>query len=385
MRLGVHLGLGIVCLGLLACGGSSTVRLRESGDDCPPAKPAIPMRSFGQEAEPFKIERFTPVDEHDPSAKRRSYVYRFEREPSGTIETLRGVFMEHQGRVIAVGHRGTALVRDPAKGWTREATGTEENLHAITRAPFRPEGPVDAEREKHAPYIAVGAHGTALVRSEAGVWRAEQTGTDKDLFAVWHGGTTTWAVGAGGTMVQRSPEGVWRPVKTRTTADLYGIHGGNVAGAGGLTLECRGFDKKEPVCIPRPVVVPRDLRAVSQDDYFLGDGALLAFMKGPDDKLTLQPVGGSVDFVPADDPMRAVWSNHWSEMGEKIAVGRAGVVWFLANPYYREKTFERVQLPFGADLYGVAFELVDGFLVGDKGTIVHLAVDGVTPPTICLE
>jgi hypothetical protein len=232
-----------------------------------------------------------------------------------------------------------------------------------------------------APYIAVGTHGSALVRLEAGVWRAEQTGTDKDLFAVWHEGTTTVAVGAGGTMVQRSPEGAWRPVKTRTTADLYGINGGNVVGAGGIRLECRG-DDKEPVCIPQPAIVPRDLYAVSKEGYHIGDGALLSFMKGPKGELTLRPVGGRVDFVPADDRMRAVWSNRTEdEMHEQIVVGLGGAVWFVSEPYSRKKAFERVQLPFGADLHGVAFELFDGFLVGDKGTIVHLAVDGIEIPT----
>jgi hypothetical protein len=82
--------------------------------------------------------------------------------------------------------------------------------------------------------------------------------------------------------------------------------------------------------------------------------------------------------------MRAEWNNHYSDMGEHIAVGRRGAVWFVSNPFYREKPFERVQLPFGVDLHGVAFDLVDGWLVGDKGTIVHLAVDGITIPTICL-
>lgn len=378
MRSAPLFALGALVLSLASCGGAERIGIRErSGDGCSQGGPAIPLRSFGNEPQAFRVVRAAAEGP-------KRYTYRFEREPSGTTETLRAVFMEYEGRVLAVGDRGTALVRDPAKGWMREETGTEANLHALVRAPFRPEGPVDQEREKRAPWIVVGAHGTALARSVDGVWHAEQTGTDKDLFAVWHRGTSTVAVGAGGIMVQRSPEGVWRPVRTRTTADLYGIGNGNAVGAGGLVVECRWLEG-EPVCIPRSPLVERDLHAVSDDGYYFGDGVLLAPRKNPDETWSAKPWGdGKGDPIPAEDHMRAVWKNRFSEMGEHIAVGRAGAVWFISNPYYRKNTFERVQLPFGVDLHGVAFELVDGFLVGDRGTIVHLAVDGITVPTICL-
>ncbi|MDI1482526.1 hypothetical protein [Polyangium sp. y55x31] len=42
-----------------------------------------------------------------------------------------------------------------------------------------------------------------------------------------------------------------------------------------------------------------------------------------------------------------------------------------------KRTSERLGLPFRVDFHGVVFEGADGFLVGDDGTIVHLAVDGL--------
>jgi hypothetical protein len=35
-------------------------------------------------------------------------------------------------------------------------------------------------------------------------------------------------------------------------------------------------------------------------------------------------------------------------------------------------------------LHGVAYFAVEGFLVGEKGTIVHLAVDGAEEVNICI-
>src|SRR5262245_25853469 len=46
-----------------------------------------------------------------------------------------------------------------------------------------------------------------------------------------------------------------------------------------------------------------------------------------------------------------------SGVSEHIAVGRGGVVWLLSNRYERAQPFERLTLPFGVDLHGVAFEL----------------------------
>jgi hypothetical protein len=382
------IGAAVALSALASCGRSITVRSTKS--ECPPGGPAIPKPSLGHDPAPFRIER---ADSHGGARPRRKvlrYGYRFEREPSGTTHTLRAVHFQHEGKVIVVGDAGTALLRDPAAGWTLEATGTRENLYAIVRAPFRPDGPVEQEREAKAPYVVVGARGTALLRTFDGKWRAEQTGTDRDLYGLVRLGTSTLAVGAGGTMVERSPEGVWRAVPSRTTADLFAAGTCSphlcATGAGGIIVDCVRPDGKL-VCIPRPVAPPADLRAIADDGTLFGNGVLLSPARTPGGVWSPPPEWQPSPYANASigaDEMHAVWDNHWMGADEHIAVGRGGVVWLISNRYERAEPFERFMLPFGVDLYGVAFELVDGFLVGERGTIVHLSVEGMQIPTVCL-
>jgi hypothetical protein len=382
-------GLGAAfALSLASCARLGTGGIASS--DCSPGGPAIPKPSLGHDPAPFRIERMDAHEDAQPARPLRRYGYRFEREPSGTTQTLRAVHFEYQGKAIVVGDHGTALMRDPVAGWTLEATGSGENLYAVVRAPYRPDGPVDEQREARAPYVVVGARGTALVRTFDGKWRTEQTGTDRDLHGLVHLGTSTLAVGAGGTMVERSAEGVWRPVPSRTTVDLFAAGTCSphlcATGAGGIIVDCVRPDGKL-VCIPRPVAAPADLRAIADDGMLFGDGVLLDPARTPEGVWSPPPEWQPSRYAGASigtDEVRAVWNNHWMGVSEHIAVGRGGVVWLVSNRYERAEPFERLRLPFGVDLYGVAFELVDGFLVGEGGTIVHLSVDGVPIPTVCL-
>jgi hypothetical protein len=318
------------------------------------------------------------------------YVYRFEREPSGTTETLRAAYMQFDDPVIVVGDGGTALVRDPKKGWTREVTGTNANLYAVTFGPSLKDRWNNVPRDDR-NNIAVGARGTALMRSAGGVWRAEQTGTEKDLFGALTQGTTVLAVGAGGTMVQRSPAGVWRTILTRTTVDLYAVGSCSshvcAVGAAGTVVDCAG-EVEALVCIPRAGVASRDLRAITDGGLLFGHGAPLAHAHPPEKMVSPPPLWKPNPWVDATivagDDMRGAFGNKTLPLTETIAVGRGGVVWLLTTPAFNEKPFERVTLPFGVDLHGVAYFAVDGFLVGEKGTIVHLAVDGAEEVNICI-
>ncbi|MDI3291534.1 hypothetical protein [Polyangium sp. 15x6] len=352
----------VVCLGALSgCAHASSVGGRH--DDCDPSA----MPSLGHDPAPF---RYTWGEQ----AGRR--VFRFEREPSGTTEVLRSVFSHccNEGIVLAVGDRGTALVRHPQGGWLHEETGTRENLYAIGRS-----CPDYAHCTTH---IAVGARGTALIREQNGTWRAEQTGVSEDLFAVVHperGSGRTLAVGAGGVIVARSPTGTWHRVQSHTTADLYGVglcaNHLYAVGAGGTILDCR-WDGKD-VCIPQLPVVTADLRM------------LAGVVSGGGVRLTPEvPVRG-VPWAPlwairqrvADDIHAAAVDPFYRNPVPRIEVGEGGIV--RMNIFGGEvHDSVRLSLPFGVTLRGVTMLMSDGFIVGDRGTIVHLAVDGV--PKECI-
>src|SRR5687767_5659897 len=84
-----------------------------------------PMPSVGRDPAPFRLERQIPPEQAPKARPQRPVVYRFEREPSGTTEALRAVIMSRSAEPskkipIAIGDRGTALRRDPVKGWVRE-------------------------------------------------------------------------------------------------------------------------------------------------------------------------------------------------------------------------------------------------------------------------
>ncbi|MDI1481690.1 hypothetical protein [Polyangium sp. y55x31] len=371
-------------LGLPACASHAGASMDRCG---PPPAMEKPLVSMGHDPKPFEMR-------HSPEkifpGKPGGYLYRFEREDSGTTESLRAIHMIRGGRILVVGDHGTALLRDPKTGWQPETTGTTENLHALVPVIHYKEGEtLTEERRKNHPYLAVGSNGTAVFRDLSGVWRVESTGTSADLFALDHLGKTTVAVGAGGVMVQRSLEGVWRTVKTRTTADLYGIGGCGgylcAVGAAGTMVYCRSREG-ELVCIPRPPPTQAALR-VADGAQIMGDGVWLSYVptdKGePEPPASFAPWSVAKDFI-AGEEIRAVEHNHWGGISEMLAVGRRSTVWFQGGLFSDRHNLEKVKLPFEVDFHDVAYELVDGFLVGDKGTIVHLGVQDFVPDHICL-
>ena len=162
MRTAPALALILVCL----FGGSACSRLRvrawNEEERCgPPRGPETPRASLAHDPAPFEIRR---AAEDGPAGKPQpGYVYRFEREKSGTTENLRAVHMMRQGPVLVVGDHGMALVRDSKTGWWPEATGTTENLYALVASPHYPDGSsISEEQRKKVPYVAVGSHGAAV-------------------------------------------------------------------------------------------------------------------------------------------------------------------------------------------------------------------------------
>ncbi|TKD02215.1 hypothetical protein [Polyangium fumosum] len=375
-----------ILLGLPACASYASA---SADDRCgPPPAMEKPLASLGHDPKPFEM-RHAP--EKIFQGKPGGYLYRFEREDSGTTESLRAVHMFRGGRILVVGDHGTALLRDPKAGWQPEATGTTENLHALVPVIHYKDGEtITEDRRKNHPSLAVGSNGMAVFRDLSGVWRTESTGTSAHLFALRHLGPKTVAVGAGGVMVERSLEGVWRTVETRTTADLYalGSCGGYLCavGAGGAMVVCKAPDG-ELVCIPRPPPTQATLRVVDEHLQIMGDGVWLSYVPTektePRPPASFAPWSAAKDLV-AGEEIRATEHNHWGGISEMLAVGRRGTVWFQGGLASDRNHLEKVKLPFEVDFHDVAYELVDGFLVGDKGTIVHLGVQDFVPDHICL-
>ncbi|WP_136968612.1 WD40/YVTN/BNR-like repeat-containing protein [Polyangium sorediatum] len=336
------------------------------------------MRSLGQDPAPFRVEgrALRPMRVCDAS---RPVEYRFERESSGTTVPLRAVSIM-QKRAFAVGDRGVALRRDDEKGWQREATGTTKDLFAMVQVPTRPMAEPDM-------LLVVGAHGTAAARRADGTWRIEETGTDVDLLGLYHDRALTLALGAGGVILRRFDngigEGTWKPVPSGSTADLYAFHACQphrlcVLGSGGAIVECdQAQTAGELSCHPRPSFAGGDLPAdfinvFHRDPNVVISSEMTEVGRIPLSVWKLWRRDGSS--APPAEGMEAAWQNKWS--GDHLVVGRGGALWH-GGWEKDQRTFERIKLPVREDLHGVVFDGADGFLVGDQGTIVHLAVEGL--------
>ncbi|MDC0744344.1 hypothetical protein [Polyangium mundeleinium] len=332
------------------------------------------MRSFGQDPAPFRLEgrALSAMRACDAPLP---IVYRFERESSGTTVPLRAVSMV-QKLVVAVGDRGVALRREDGKGWQREATGTTKDLFALVPVSTGPMGEPDM-------LLAVGAHGTAAARMPDGTWRIEETGTDEDLLGLYHDRALTLAFGAGGVILRRFGNGNWKPVPSSSTADLHAFNACSphrlcVLGSAGAIVECdQAQTAGELSCKPRPPFADGDLPAdfinvFHRDPNVVISSEMTAVGMIPLSVWKLWRRDGNS--APPADAMEAGWQNKWS--GDRLVVGRGGAVWhgWLEKD---KRILERIKLPVREDLHGAVFDGADGFLVGDQGTILHVAVEGL--------
>lgn len=172
------------------------------------------------------------------------------------------------GLACIVGQDGLILERLRSGRWYRAGSPTENHLGALCV------GPDDR-------LWAVGTEGTVLVR-DAGGWRAEATGTEETLRAVWAGEEEVWAAGDAGTVLRRTG-GVWEQLECPVETDLYGIWGESgvryVCGYDGTMLrygEGAWTDESDGPWgteILLGIVRPEggDLFAVSRPDYYLLD------------------------------------------------------------------------------------------------------------------
>jgi photosystem II stability/assembly factor-like uncharacterized protein len=132
--------------------------------------------------------------------------YAWKAEPTPAEAPLRAVWARGP-LAFAVGDKGTIVFRSPSGSWTRQESGTTEDLTAIGGEPL----------------FAVGKHGTILW-FDAGTkrWTREQAPVDVDLLGVasWYGRTIV--VGAKGTILTRR-DGAWVRLESGTDADLHAV------------------------------------------------------------------------------------------------------------------------------------------------------------------
>ena len=290
----------------------------------------------------------------------------FAREASPVAVDLRAVGFDER-RAFAVGDRGTILERGPRGGWRAVGSGCGERLRAIDR--------VFANER----VLVVGDHGTILVRGKDAAWRREPSPTDRDLLAVRDG----FIAGAHGTLLA-NVDGHWRIVPTHVEEDLHALwkcsfnerRDGRTenhtaicaAGNGGRLLRCT-VEKLAVDCATQPSPTSNDLLAASDWPLVFGaDGTVLKGMSY--DPFRYEAMIGLVGIT-----VYATAQNHWAVQLDgggladaALAVGSAGAVVRWA----RDGTVARaVTLAPRAELFGVATEELDWFIVGSGGAIFH--------------
>jgi hypothetical protein len=131
---------------------------------------------------------------------------------------LHGVWMDQPNGNVAyvVGDQGTILHGAvTANRWSIERSGTDAPLRAVAAS-------VSGRTELA---VAVGDHGTIVSRDASGVWTREESGTTEDLEGVATTGGFWYAVGKGGVILRRDSGAthVWEPTPSGTKADLLAV------------------------------------------------------------------------------------------------------------------------------------------------------------------
>lgn len=136
----------------------------------------------------------------------------WEEVVSGTIETINGLFVDRQGRGVAVGNLGLLLIGDEEGGWERQRIdGMSQALRAVWGT--------SAES-----FYVVGLDGTIL-RSRDGALEAIPGAPKVYLRSVW--GLSmgdAWVVGWGGTVLRLDGHKA-APLKGVTDRRLEGVWG----------------------------------------------------------------------------------------------------------------------------------------------------------------
>ncbi len=156
------------------------------------------------------------------------------KQTSGTSNDLNGIAANGGGQYVVAGANGTLVVSNNGVSFVTAASGTTNALNAVTYGNGR--------------YVAVGANGTLLNSTDGTTWQAANSNTSANLngvaFGTWVSTTTGLivtnfvAVGAAGTVLT-SPDGLtWTALTPITTKTLTAIDFGRqfvaVGSSGGI-------------------------------------------------------------------------------------------------------------------------------------------------------
>jgi hypothetical protein len=370
-------GAALAAVVLAACGGGGARPIAVHGGDADAGRgPAFGVRST--DPAPLVFTRGVV-----------RYVLR--RDASPTTEALHDVVLDRD-LAYAAGDAGTVVRRAADSGWQGEATGTSASLRALAVATW--EAAAYAHRRhdpRSVPIYAVGDGGTIVRRAADGTWAAQASPTDADLLDVAASAVELIAVGAGGAIVH-GKDGVFTLIPGYTTATLRSIAieawGIVIVGDGGVILDCRVRDRL--ACVPRPSPTTTDLVWIGERTVRRDGGATFhepAAYGAAGERFTraeVRPVAlaaaPAAPFVVRDHA-----ASHWmwsDGAPDNVAVGDGGAI-ALVDPYRdHDAAFDVQRLPEGADLTAIAFEALDGFVVGAGGTILQLTIEGTTLPVL---
>lgn len=346
--------------------------------------------------------------------------YVFRREAVPTDRALHAVAID-RALAYAVGDGGVALRRTGAAGWQLEPTGTDAALRGVAVATWEGHDyawmPSDP---RSVPIYAAGDRGTIVHRDAAGKWTVQPSGTDADLHAIGATAAEAIAVGDRGTILWLR-DGVWRVVASHTTAALRAIATAPsviIVGDGGTIVSC-GVKDGAPTCDAHQAATTADLRIVSERTIRWDAGTIRGFTMhdlevfAADGTRMSRVAWAPIEFAGAavsSFAPRSYHAQHWSFDvcdPEDVAVGAGGAIALVdpykaalavqkdapnpegqADPRARDAAepgaFDVQTLPEAVDLDGVVFEGLDGFVVGDRGTILQLTVEGARIPLATL-
>jgi hypothetical protein len=268
-------------------------------------------------------------------------VYQAGQQVTLMASATKGNFLGWSGGCTGVG--SCALTLTPAgdftvqasfgvcRGWCAEPSGVSGTIQRWNAVYGRSTTDI----------VAVG-HAGAITRWDGQSWKAELSGTTKNLYAITvpRGSTSYIAVGEAGTVIGHSGQGWYPiPVNPATTNELYGVSG----------------------------VSENEIRIVGQDATFLR-GDLRGFS-------TSESLGGGAGTTRSLNAIM-VQANNGSS-GEFLIAGATGYTarrFFIAGPGYWDEN-----APGGIrDIYAAWFSKARQIVVGQTGVIYRRAYQGVS-------
>ena len=305
--------------------------------------------------------------------------YDFGREPSPVTADLHAVTLAGD-KAFAFGDGGTILARTHEGPWTQAPAPTAERLRGAWRDVY-----------------AVGDRGTWLTGRD-GHWRAENTATTDDLYAVTQVGPRAFAVGDHGVLIERAADGRFTRIETRTQARLRSIWMSGepptgeiyLVGDGGTIVDC-ALAMSPPVCVPRASPTGENLMQIIDASptthafRAAGAGMIKVLILG-DGGSTLGATLGRIppyDFrqIPLHFPARMerllVSRGHGGPEGKiEVAGERVFPPIVTVGAGGRGALLDATRVvPFAisdvGDLHDLAGNELEIFAVGDAGTLVH--------------